>query len=600
MAALVAGCLLVAALRAQDTRNGDIAPLPDDGSAAEEWVTRTLREMTLDEKVGQLFIVGVESGFTPTDSDEFAAAARDVREYHVGGLIVFGVTEPSPGPLANAIPAGPALGQPLSVASTLNRLQSIARVPLLVAADFETGLGMRIAGGTTFPRAMAFGAAGAPGLVEQAARVTAREARAIGVHVNLAPVSDVNNNPRNPVINTRSFGEAPGAVATMVAAYVRGLQSEGMLATLKHFPGHGDTAVDSHLGLPLVPHARARLDAIELPPFRAGMAAGAAVVMTSHLELPGIDPRPETPATFSEAVVTTLLRDELGFDGLIFTDSMKMQALGKIASSREAVVRALLAGHDMLIDVADAEEAFFAVGAAIERGDISLDRLDQSVTRILRAKARLGLHRQRIVSLDAVADRVGTRESRAIAATAGERAITMIKDERDSVPLRLDSSASVLYLSVVDYPGGWNIAAPSRQVLPALRARWPRLAAIEVNDRSSAADLTALAASLDKYDAIVAGVFVRSTSGSGRMDLPAPLAQLLNEAGRRTRERGASMVAMLFGNPYTATFLQDVPALLLAYDYYDLAERSAVRALLGDAPITGHVPITLSRDVPPR
>jgi beta-glucosidase-like glycosyl hydrolase len=554
--------------------------------------------MTLDQKIGQLIVISLESGFIPTDSDAFERVARAIREYHVGGVILFGVTEPSAGPLANAIAGGPALGQPLAAASTLNRLQRLSRVPLLVAADFEVGLGMRLAGATTFPRAMAFGAAGDPSLVEDAARVTAGEARAIGVHLNLAPVSDVNNNPRNPVINTRSFGESPDQVARMAAAAVRGLQAGGMLATLKHFPGHGDTDVDSHLGLPIVPHARARLDAVELLPFRAGITAGAAAVMTSHLELPMLEPIPDTPATFSRAIATTLLRNELGFGGLVLTDSMKMQGLAKLAAPREAVVRAILAGHDMLIDVADAEEAFFAIGAAIERGELSLDRLDQSVTRILQAKARLGLHRQRTVDLDAIPDRVGSRAARAIADNVAARAITLVRDDRDSVPLRLPATASILYLSVLDYPGGWSVAAPSRIVAPSLRARWPRLTAVEVTDRTSAAELDRLIASLDDYDAIVAGVFVRTTSGSGRMDLPASLAQLLNEAGRRARTRDVPMVALLFGNPYTAAFLPDVPAMLLAYDYYDVAERAASGALLGATSVSGRLPVSLSSEYP--
>jgi len=565
---------------------------------AERWVSRTLRQMSIDEKIGQLLTVGIESDFTPTDSEAFERAVRAIREQHIGGVVLFGVTPPSPGALLNSTYGGPALGQPLSAASTLNRLQSAARIPLLVAADFEFGLGMRLAGATTFPRAMAFGAAGDPALVEDAARITAREGRAIGVHLNLSPVSDVNNNARNPVINTRSFGEASDRVARMVSAYVRGLQSQGMLATLKHFPGHGDTDVDSHLGLPLVPHARARLDEIELPPFRAGIAAGAAAVMTSHILLPGLDPQPDTPATFSAPVTTMLLREELGFHGLVLTDSMKMQGLAKIASPREAVVRAILAGHDLLIDLPDAEDAFFAVAAGIDRGDISLERIDQSVTRILRAKARLGLHQQRSVNLDTVAEQVGGRAARAVAAQAGERSITLIRDERSSVPLTVPATASVLYLSVLDYPGGWGIAAPGRVLVPSLRARWPQLTAIELTDRTPAADLDAVRASLDTYDAIVVGVFVRTTSGSGRMDLPAPLARLLNDAGTRATEREVPMVALLFGNPYTATFLPGVPSLMLAYDYYDLAEQSAVRALVGERAIGGRLPVSLSPEFP--
>lgn len=555
---------------------------------------RTLERMTLDQKIGQLISIGIESGFTATDSAAFEQAAAAVRDFHIGAVVVFGVTEPSAGPMANASFGGPVLGQPLAIASMLNRLQMLSRTPLLVAADFEFGLGMRIAGGTTFPRAMAFGAAGNPRWVEEAARVTAAEARAIGVHLNLAPVADINSNPRNPVINTRSFGESAEQVGPMVAAAVRGLQANGMLATLKHFPGHGDTAVDSHLGLPLIPHARDRLDALELKPFVAGIEAGAAAVMTSHITLPALDPRESTPATFSDVIATRLLRQELRFDGLLLTDSMKMAALAKLLRPRDAAVMAIAAGHDLLLDVPSAEEAFFGIGSAIERGDLSIERLDRSVTRLLRAKARLGLHRQATVSLDAVADRVGGRRAAATAAAAAARAVTLIRDEGDRVPLRVPATASVLYLSVLDYPAGWGVAQPSRVLAPALRARWPRLTAIELTDRTPASELETVAASFGSYDAIVAGVFVRTASGSGRMDLPASLAQLLNDAGRQSKARGTPMVAALFGNPYTAAFLPEVPALMLAYDYYDLAERAMARALNGEAPVSGAVPVTVS------
>ena len=580
-----------APLTSTSSRTPGANPDPVIDRDAERWVTRTLRDMTLDQKIGQLIVVGIESGFTPTDSDAFTAAARAVREQHIGGVIVFGVGAGA------AEPAGPALGNPLSTASTLNRLQELARVPLLAAADFEFGVGMRIGGGTAFPRAMAFGAAGDPALVEQAARATAGEARAIGIHVNLAPVTDVNNNVRNPVINTRAFGETPEQVGPLAVAYVRALQAAGMLATVKHFPGHGDTDVDSHLGLPLISHSRDRLNAIELPPFRAAIDAGVAAVMTSHIELPALEPQPQTPATFSHAIATGLLRQELGFDGLVFTDSMKMAGLARIATPREAAVRAVLAGHDLLLDVPDAEEAFFALGAAIETGDLSLDRLDQSVTRILRAKARLGLHRQRLVPLDAVPAAVGSRAARAVAASAGERAVTLIRDDQDRIPLAIPPGASVLLLSVVDYPAGWGASLPGRVLAQGLRTRWPRLTVVEVSDRTPDADLEKVLTA-GRYDAVVAGVFVRTISGSGRMHLPPPLARLVNELGRGARADATPMAAVLFGNPYVATMLEDVPALLLAYDYSELAERSAVGAMTGAAAVNGRLPITLSAAFP--
>ena len=260
--------------------------------AAEKWVRSTLARMSVEQKVGQLLVSSFQSSFISTDSRTFDEIAKTARAYHVGGFHVFGATEPAPGVLLNPTYGTVTLGQPFAAASTINRLQAIAKLPLLNTADFETGVGFRIQGATAFPRAMAFGAAGDEKLAYEAGRVTGEEARALGVHVNFAPVVDVNNNPRNPVINTRSFGEDPALVGRLASAYVRGLQAAGASATLKHFPGHGDTDVDSHIGLPVIRQPRDRLDSIELPPFRAGIAAGAEAVMTGHIEMPSLDPSP--------------------------------------------------------------------------------------------------------------------------------------------------------------------------------------------------------------------------------------------------------------------------------------------------------------------
>lgn len=560
---------------------------------AERWVKRTLEKMTLDERIGQMLVPAFESTYLPTDSDVFDDLARTVRDQHVGGFIVFGASQPTPGVLLNPGYAGVTLGQPMAAASTFNRLQELSTVPLLNSGDFETGLGMRIAGATVFPRAMAFGATGDPRLAAEAARITALEGRAMGVHVNFAPVADVNNNPRNPVINTRSFGETPAHVSSMVASYVRGLQQHGMIATLKHFPGHGDTDVDSHLGLPVIPHPRARLDEIELPPFRTGIEAGAGAVMTSHIAMPALDPTPDTPATFSQPMVAGLLRRDLAFDGLIFTDSMEMQGVTRLLSPGDAAVRAVQAGHDMLLDLPDTPAAFAAIKAAVQAGRISESRITISAERILRTKASLGLQKQKQVALDHVPKQVGGRANRAVAQVVSERSITLLKDERNTVPLRLPPDASVLYLSVLDYPAAWGIGAPSRTLAPELRKRWPRLTAVELSDRSTASELDLVQATADRYEAIVAAVFVRTASYSGRMDLAPGLTRLLNDLARRTRAANTPFVSVLFGNPYAATFLPELPALLLTYDYYDLAEGSAARAIAGEAPIAGRLPIAL-------
>ena len=560
---------------------------------AERWVKNTLTKMSLDDKVGQLLVSSFGSDYLSTDSSQFEALVKIVHDYHIGGFHVFGGVEPVPDVLLNPTYGTVTLGQPLAAASLLNRLQAIAAYPLLNSADFETGAGFRLEGATTFPRNMAFGAAGDERLAFEAGRITAIESRAIGVQVNFAPVVDVNNNPRNPVINTRSYGEDPELVGGLGAAYVRGLQAAGMIATLKHFPGHGDTDTDSHLGLPIIKDPRETLEKIEWPPFRAGIAAGAGAVMTGHIEMPALDPAPNTPTTLSGPIVTGVLRRDLGFGGLIYTDSMGMAGVTALYKPGDAAVRALKAGNDIVLHSPDDAAAFGGIKAAVQSGEIPQAQIDASVERVLRAKARTGLHRVRAVNLDALPAIVGGRAHQAVADEVSQRSITLIRDQREQVPLKLSREAQVLYLSVLDFPTGWRIAAPSRTFIPELRQRWPNVTAVELSERSTANEVDLVRAMAPRFDAVIASVFVRASSASGRMDLPANMQGLLRTIARQTASSRTPFVAVLFGNPYTAMFLPDVPAMLLTYDFYDRAERSAVKALAGETPITGRLPIAL-------
>ncbi|MDQ3418640.1 MAG: glycoside hydrolase family 3 protein [Acidobacteriota bacterium] len=556
---------------------------------AEKWVQSTLGKMSVEEKVGQMIVPSFQSTFMSTDSDEFDALVKLIHEQNAGGFHVFGGAEKVPGVLLNPTYGAVTLGQPLEAASILNRLQAVSKVPLLNTADFEAGVGFRIAGATSFPRLMAFGAARDEGLAEEAGRITGEEARALGVHVNFAPVVDVNNNPRNPVINTRSYGEDPAMVGRLASAYIRGMQGAGVAATLKHFPGHGDTDVDSHLGLPIIKHPRARLDQIELVPFRAGVAAGADAVMTAHIELPELDPAPKTPTTLSAPIIQGLLRKDLGFDGLIYTDSMGMAGVAAIYTPGEAAVRAVKAGNDVILHSPDDAAAFDAVVAAVKAGEIPAAQLNASVQRILRAKAKAGLHRNKLVNLEQVSAIVGTRKNLAVADAVSERSITLLKDTRNQVPLRAPREAQVLYLSVLDFPSNWRIAAPSRTFIPELRKRWPNVTAIELSDRTTPAEIDLVRAMAPRFDVVIASVFVRAGSASGRMDLAEPLQRLLNGFNRGDRP----FVTVFFGNPYVAMYMPDLPSVMLTYDFYDRAEASAVKALAGEIPIGGRLPIEL-------
>ena len=569
-------------------------PLPDTlDKAAMTWVDATFKKMTLEDKVGQLVVSSIRSTYLATDSDAFDQLAQKVKQLRLGGFHVFGGAEPVPDVLLGNHYGAVTLGQPLAAASLLNRLQALSTIPLLNTADFEAGAGFRVSGATTFPRQMAVAASSDEQLAFEAAKITATESRAIGVHVNFAPVADVNSNARNPVINTRSFGESPDSASRFVAAYVRGLHAGGMLATLKHFPGHGDTDVDSHIGLPILTQPRERLDRVELPPFREGLAVGADAVMTGHIQLPALDPTEFSPATLSQPIVTGLLRGELKFDGLIYTDSMGMDAVARRFGPAEAAVRAIRAGNDIVLHSPDDAAAVAAITRAVERNEIPMSQIDASVRRVLRAKARLGLHKNKLVALEDVAKLVGGRTGSAVAQQLSQKSITLLKDDRNQVPLRVPREASVLYLSMLDYTAGWRISAPSRTFLPELRKRWTNVTALELSDRSTAAEIDLIRATAGRYDAIVVSVFVRAASGSGRMDLAPPLAGLLTDVARATANTPKPFVTIFFGNPYVPMAVPTVPAALLTYDFYDLAELSAVRALAGEAPITGRLPVAL-------
>ena len=568
------------------------AAQPALDKVAQQWVAATLKKLTLEQLVGQMIFAPLNSTYLSSDSDQYEALVKLIHESHIGGLIAFGGTEPMPNVMLNNTYGPVILGQPLELASLFNRLQAVSALPLLTTADFEWGVAMRVAGTTKFPRAMAFGAAGDPQLAYEAGKVVGLESRAIGVHVDFGPVADVNNNPRNPVINIRSFGEDPARVGAMVNGWVTGLQDAGMLATLKHFPGHGDTDVDSHLGLPIITHPRSRLDTVELPPFQGGMAAGAAGVMVAHMEMPAIDPE-KRPATFSPVIIGDVLRGQMKFDGLIFTDSMKMAAITKMASPGEAAVLAVKAGVDAILDSPDSAAAAAAIVAAVKDGTIPRAQVERSVRRLLESKARLGLHKTRTVNLESATLLTGGRKHEAVAQAVSDRAITLIKDERAMVPLATPRTGSVMYLSVLDHPSGWRIAAPSRTMIPELRARWAATEAFEISDRTTPTELEMVRALAAKFDAVVAGIYVRASSGSGRLDLAPQLEQFLKDIARGTERRKQPFVSVLFGNPYTAMGMPEAPAVMLTYDFSDASERAAIKALAGEMPIGGKLPIAL-------
>lgn len=534
------------------------------------WVEETLRQMTLEEKIGQMLIPAMAPVFMNRESEEFRRIERNIVEFHVGGYHAFG-------------------GDPVALAALLNRMQRLAKIPLLITADLEGGPGYQFRGATRLPRAMALGATGSEELAYHAGQITAIEGRALGIHVNFYPVLDVNNNPRNPIINIRSFGEDVALVSRLGQAYIRGAQENGQLATAKHFPGHGDTSQDSHLELPVIAVGRDRLDRIELPPFRAAIRAGVAAIMTAHIALPQLEPEKGVPATLSPAILTGLLRTELGFQGLIFTDAMEMRGIADHFTPEEATVRAVRAGADVILFPVDVEKSFTALRQAVERGEIPLERIEASVRRLLEAKARLGLHRNRYVDLDQIEAIVGNREHQQWARMMIERAITLVRDERRVLPLALDETRRVLLLTILDAREGWREGTPGSAFRAELLKRHRNVIEVTIDEKTSRETIEVVKKLADLCDVILANGFIRIAAYKGSIDLTEEQLALLRALSKSEKP----FVFTLFGSPYVLSFVPELPTYILTYEYYPEAERAALRAILGEIPFTGKLPISL-------
>ena len=536
------------------------------------WAQRTLARMTLREKVGQLMMPFVLGNFAPEGSETHDRIVSVIEQESVGGVIM-------------------SVGSPSEVAVKLNDLQQHSKYPLLVAADLETGAGFRfrgavhiptniaLGGATTFPSLMALGATGDPRHAYQLGRITALEARAMGVHVPFAPVLDVNNNPDNPIINIRSFGEDPDAVADLGVAFVRGLQDYGAVATGKHFPGHGDTGTDSHLALPVIQVGRERLDAIELVPFRAAIAAGIQGIMTAHIAVPEISGE-TIPATLSERVLTGLLRDDLGFDGIVFTDAMDMVSVNRLFPRGEAAVRAVLAGADVIVMPRDVKQAIDAIVSAIDDGRLTEGRIDESVGRLLRLKEDLGLPEERSVPLEMIPQVVGVPEHMEMAREVAERSITLIQNRSDLLPLLGTRRARVMSVSFRN-PGD---VLSGRYFDSRLRETYPRLVTRSVDGSTNSEGYQDLLRRAGRSDLVVVSVY---SNYAGRVELPDATVEFVNELARRR----VTHVVISFGNPYLISLFSDARVYLLAWSSAQVSQQAAADALFANIAITGRSPI---------
>lgn len=590
-------CGAATLLRPQDAQ----ASLPQP-EAVNSWAEKTLKNLSLEEKVGQLFMIRLRVDFLNGESPHYLELRNNIRKYHVGALAM---SVPAQGRARN-------ISRRLETVSLLNQLQEESNLPLLIAGDFERGvLPPNLFGTTVFPHAMAFGAAGDPSYAEEFGRITAQESRALGVHWNLFPIADVNSNPANPIIGTRAFGGDAEQVGDLVAAYVRGARTHGMLTTAKHFPGHGNTAIDSHLAVALVDDDMKRLHAVDLPPFEKAIAAGVDAVMTAHVRVVALDPDRGRVATTSPAIVTDLLKNELGFKGIVVTDALDMAGLNHLYPKNpgRVAVDAFKAGNDVLTMPANLEACFRAILEAVRSGEIGQEQLDASVLKILRAKEALGLEENRFADIAAIPKVVGTAENLAIGQRISDASVTLVRDNRKLLPLssrraykaqpigysKVSTRASLLVVILCD-----SVRADDGHVLERqIRQRSPRAHVVYIDPSNAQARSDSLLRSVARAQQVVVAVYVVPSAARTRTvargqknsaSLPDSTAALFGRILSRATEK---TVVLAMGTPYLTEDFPSIENYICTFSNATVSEISAVKALFGEIPSLGHLPVNI-------
>lgn len=570
------------------------------------WVDQTMKKLSLEEKVGQMMNVRYFTDFQNFESDGYRQFRDQMRKYHLGSVTL---TVHVDGGFLIKSP-------PLEVAAVANQLQRDSKLPLLISSDFERGLFSRVSFVPAFPDAMAFGAIGNPLYAERFGAITADEARAVGVHWDFSPVADVNSNPSNPIINTRSFGEDPNQVGDLVAAFIRGARAHGMLTTAKHFPGHGDTATDSHLGVARVEGSLPRLQEVEFPPFKKAIGAGVDSVMVAHVAAPSLDPDPGTVATVSKKVVTGVLRDELGFKNVIVTDALEMRGLtsiyppGQGSPTAKAAVDAVKAGNDVILFPTDLEGAFRGLVDAVRRSEISQSRIDASVRRILEMKASLGLNKSRLVDLSQIPHLVSRQEDMQFAQQVADEAVTLVRDNGQVLPIAkfrppatesetfqpaVAAGGKIVTIVIADSVHG----STGRGFETAFKARRADAGFFYVDNTLAPLLAPQVLQSVKDAEKVVVAAYVVPTAAKQVMvegklvntvSLDQATGALLTEV---LDAAAAKTIVIAMGNPYVAQNFPGIQVYMCTYSNASSSELSAVKVLFGELKPQGKLPVTL-------
>jgi beta-glucosidase-like glycosyl hydrolase/CubicO group peptidase (beta-lactamase class C family) len=549
---LLSGCWW--SLRSQEISN----PL------AVAWADSILTSMTTEEKVGQLFMI---RSFSHEDKTHIQRVSRQIEKYKVGGICFF-------------------QGSPEKQSELVESYQKLSDLPMIIAIDGEWGLGMRFKEkALSFPKQLTIGAINDHQLIYNMGREIGRQMKLIGINVNFAPVLDVNNNPDNPVINYRSFGEDRYNVASKSYAYARGLQDAGVMPCAKHFPGHGDTATDSHYDLPVITHNQNRLDSIELYPFRMLIKEGLPAVMVAHLQIPALESRENRPSTVSKSIVSGLLRDKLGFDGLIYTDAMEMKGVTKHFQKGEAEVEAFLAGNDVLLLPENLDNAFSRMMGAIESGRISQSRLNESVVRILRAKYDMGLHKMNKYTEPANLKReLHSRKGQIIKSHIYEKAVTLVKNEQNFLPIREINGYKFASVAL-----GSNKETRFQERL----ADYLDIENHSIEKSAGSEEYQKVLSACSQSDYVFVGIFGMNRLGTKNYGILNDQIEFVQSLAKKT-----NVLISIFGSPYAARFFESMPGLLIAFEDDPMAQDITAQALMGVTDITGRLPVSASKSLP--
>lgn len=531
-----------------------------------DWVESTLRRLTLEQKVSQLIVVWTTGMYQAHESLRWQELERLVQRRQIGGFVF-------------------SVGDVYEYAVQTNKLQHASDVPLLLAADLEYGPAMRVRGATRFPHAMAIAATRNPRYAYEVAKATAEEARALGIVQNYAPVADVNNNPRNPVINIRSFGDDVKLVSDMVVQFVRGTQDAGVIATVKHYPGHGDTDVDTHLGLPTIRFDKDRFENVELAPFKAAFDVGAMSVMVGHISAPALDSAAGIPATVSSPITTGLLRNHEGFPGLVVTDAMDMRGLTSKYAPAEAAIAALKAGNDLLLMPIDVDIAIDAIVGAVKRGELSEERIMSSVRRLLWCKKWAGLDTNRYVDLAKVYDVVGSAQHRLLSREIARKSVTVLGNRNKVLPLTRAGNKKLFDLALGDVED----PALGKSFNAELLERCPSVDFGRIDPRSNPFEYEAALAKAAGLDVLVLQLHYFTRSG----EMSGFLGRQAKDLIGKVLGLGKPTVAVSFGNPYLVMDFPNVDAYVCTYGNSEVSDEVAAQVIFGEESAAGKLPITI-------